>query len=172
MEWEGKIGAPQALCAASGRPLRAGETVFGVLVMREGSFARIDIAAEAWDAWDKAQALSWWRRVVPEADRKAGRIRLDPQAMARIFADLAESTEPAKIAFRYVVALCLVRARKMTMEKVERDDTGTWMILIERGGIRHRLRDPVLRTEDETRLTDELLSVAAATETPRTATDA
>jgi hypothetical protein len=167
MDWEGKVGAPQALCAASGRPLAAGESVFGVLVQRDGAFQRLDIAAEAWDAWDRSAALSWWRRIVPEPERRPARVRLDPAALARIFADLDGTQDPRQQAFRYIVALCLTRARKMTLERIDRDPDGsTWLALVERGGVRHRLRDPSLTADDESALTDQLLAVAAGPPSP------
>lgn len=163
MEWDGKISAPQAVCASSGRTLAPGEQVFGVLVQRDGAFVRLDIAPEAWPGFDQTSALSWWRRTVPLPERKPERVRLDPAALARIFADLADSEDPQRQAFRYIVALCLTRARKLGMERIEHDRDGTaWLILVERGGIRHRLRDPQLKAEDEASLTDQLLAVAAA----------
>lgn len=163
MEWDGKIGAPQAVCASSGRTLAPGEQVYGVLVQRDGAFMRLDISTEAWPAFDQSGALSWWRRLVPEPERKAERVRLDPAALARIFADLADSEDPQRQAFRYIVALCLTRARKLSMERIDRDRDGTaWLVLVERGGIRHRLRDPQLKAEDEASLTDQLLAIASA----------
>ncbi len=163
MDWDGKIGAPQLLCAVSGRSLAAGEQVYGVLVQRDGVFARVDVAAEAWEAYDRSAALSWWRRVVPEPERKQARVRLDPAALGRIFADLADTTDAQRLAFRYIVALCLLRARKLALERIDTDADGTaWLIITEKGGIRHRLRDPRLTAADESGLTDQLLAVAAA----------
>jgi len=162
MDWEGKIGAPQPVCAASGRTLLPGEAVFGVLVQREGRFERLDIAAEAWPGYDRGPALSWWRRTVPEPERRPGRIRLDPAALARIFADLDGAEDPAKQAFRYVVALCLTRARRLHLERIDHDPDGTaWLVLHERGAGRHRIRDPGLKAEDEAGLTEQLVAVAA-----------
>lgn len=168
MEWEGKVGSPQLLCAASGRPLVAGESVFGVLVHRDGAFVRLDVAAEAWDTFDQAQALSWWRRTVPVPERRPTRVRLDPAALGRIFTDLDGSEDPAKQAFRYIVALCLVRARKLHLQRIDQAPDGAWLILIEKGGLRHRLRDPGLKPEDEAGLTDQLLAVAADGSAPPT----
>ncbi len=160
MEWEGKVGSPQPLCAASGRPLQPGESVYGVLVQHEGRFERLDVAAESWAAYDRGRALSWWRRTVPEPERQPGRIRLDPAALARIFADLDGVEDPAKLAFRYIVALCLTRARRLHLERIEQTPDGPWLILNERGGLRHRVRDPGLKPEDEAGLTDQLVAVA------------
>jgi len=163
MDWDGKVGAPQALCAATGRVLAPGEQVYGVLVLREGGFARLDVAAEAWEGYDRTAALSWWRRTVPQPEKPKARIRLDPAALARIFADLAESQDGPRLAFRYIVGLCLLRARKLVLQRIEHEADGTpWLILAERGGDRHRLRDPRLRAEDEAGLTEQLLAVAAA----------
>ena len=165
MDWDGKVGAPQALCAASGRVLEPGEQVYGVLVQQGGAFVRLDVAAEAWDAFDRSAALSWWRRTVPVPEKRAARVRLDPAALARIFADLADSDDQQRLAFRYIVGLCLLRARKLILERIENTPDGSaWLILSERGGLRHRLRDPGLRPADEAGLTDQLLAVASASE--------
>lgn len=169
MDWDGKIGAPHVVCAITGRALAPGEQVFGVLVQRDGVFTRLDIAAEAWDGYDRAAALSWWRRVVPEPERKQARVRLDPAALGRIFADLADSTDAQRQAFRYIVALCLLRARKLSLERIDKDADGTaWLVINEKGGLRHRLRDPALTAADESGLTDQLLAVAADGGAPST----
>lgn len=166
MDWDGKVGAPQALCAASGRVLEPGEQVYGVLAQQAGVFVRLDVAPEAWDGFDRSAALSWWRRTVPLPEKRAARVRLDPAALARIFADLADSEDAQRLAFRYIVGLCLLRARKLALERIEKTaDGSSWLILTERGGIRHRLRDPGLKPEDESGLTDQLLAVASAAET-------
>ena len=167
MDWDGKVGAPQALCAACGRILEPGEQVYGVLAQQAGVFVRLDIAPEAWEAFDHTAALSWWRRTVPLPEKRAARVRLDPAALARIFADLADSEDPQRLAFRYIVGLCLLRARKLALERIEKSaDSSSWLILTERGGIRHRLRDPGLKPEDEAGLTDQLLAVASTLEGP------
>jgi hypothetical protein len=167
MDWDGKIGTPQTLCAASGRVLAPGEQVYGMLVHSEAGFVRVDVAAEAWDGYDHAAALSWWRRTVPLPEKPRARVRLDPVALARIFSDLADSEDPQSQAFRYIVGLCLLRARKLVLDRIEREaDGSSWMVLHERGGLSHRLRDPGLRVEDEAGLTEQLLAVAAAGEAP------
>jgi hypothetical protein len=172
MEWEGKVAAPQPLCAATGRPLEPGETVFCTLVLHEGRFERRDIAAEAWPGHGRDGVLSWWKRTVPVPERRPARIRLDPQALGRIFADLAQAADPAQERFRYIVALCLMRARKLTLERVERGADGAVLVLVERGGGRHRLRDPALAAGDEQALTDQLLAVAGEASTPSALDDA
>jgi hypothetical protein len=160
MEWEGKVGAPQPMCALSGRVLEPGETVFSALVLADGGFARRDIAAEAWPGADRDGFLSWWRRTVPEPKAKAARLRLDQAVLQRLFSDLAGREDAASIRLHYIVALCLLRARKLALERVERDADGAWLLLAERGGTRHRIRDPALTPADAEELTGQLLAVA------------
>jgi hypothetical protein len=134
--------------------------VYSALVLHEGRFERRDIAAEAWAGWDQAQALSWWRRTVPVPQKRPERLRLDPQALLRIFADLADTIDPAQQRFRYIVALCLLRARKLVMDGIERTADGSVLVVHERGGASHRLPDPALKPEDEAQLTEQLMAVA------------
>ncbi|MCS6970123.1 MAG: hypothetical protein RMM29_04685 [Planctomycetota bacterium] len=160
MDWEGKVGAPSGRCALSGRPLRAGEVVYSVLVQRDGQWQRLDIAAEAWPHYERHEVLSWWRRTVPPAPPPPPRLRLDADALERIVDDLAERPDDDCLALRYVAALCLVRCRRWSLLGSEREAEGRWLRLRTREGRELRLREPALAAEQEARLTAQLLAIA------------
>ena len=113
MEWEGKIVAPQFRCAVSGQALAVGEAFFSGLRFQGGAFQRQDYAAAAWADVDKGGFVSWWRRRVPVAGAQARAFRLDAGTLLQIFANLKDSRLRALQCLAYVVALGLVRARKL-----------------------------------------------------------
>ena len=49
--------------------------------------------------------------------------------LQRLFADLSNSDNPVSQRLHYIVALCLLRARKLVLESVDREVSGTWLVL-------------------------------------------
>src|SRR4051812_41973872 len=101
-----QIQASSRRCAATGRELRPGEAYYSVLLDREGKFVRLDYAAEAW-AGRPEEAFSFWKARVPA---RAGERKLviDDDLLLECFLRLENDAEPARLQFRYVVALLLM----------------------------------------------------------------
>ncbi len=114
--WE--IGRPADQCAATGRAIEPGDEFMAALVEREdGAFERIDFAMDAWpDVERPPQLFAFWRavRAAPNAKNQP---LLDASTIGDLFDQLAEATEPRRVAFRYVLALVLVRKRKLELLK-------------------------------------------------------
>ncbi len=94
-------------CAASGRPLRAGEPVVSVLVERDGQTVRQDYSSEAWQG-PPAGARGWWRCVAgpiaaPPEHRTPGDVLLE------LFDTWSAAEDQADA--RYVAAMLLARRR-------------------------------------------------------------
>jgi len=76
------IGRPQRICAATGRPLAAGEHTIATLVEnpQTGLIERRDFSAEAWNATPgpvpSRRLLASWKVTVPASDEK-------PRAVSR-----------------------------------------------------------------------------------------
>ena len=123
-------------CDASGRELQPGETFFGVLLdppleeMLEASkgaekknalgFIRRDISKEAWESGYRPKYLfSYWRGEIPEPDRKK-KIFVDNSVLIQLLLDLEEAQTHVRIAFRYMLALILMRKKMLRFEGVDR----------------------------------------------------
>jgi hypothetical protein len=143
-----QITGPARVCAASGRELKAGERVYSVLKDEDGQFVRTDYAADAWPG-PPAGAVAWWAGRVPEAGRAAKPV-INDDLLVDCFEHLAGTTDPARQRFRYVVALLLMRRRRLKFEDVRQADGGTHVLVVRdaKSGARHEVADPRLSEEE------------------------
>src|SRR5262245_24398979 len=108
---EYQIEANTRRCVVSGRELQAGEKFFSVLLDRDGKFIRQDFGSESWQGPPDG-AFSFWTGKVPVPDDKR-RTRIDDELLIDCFHRLEADTEPAKVNFRYVLALLLMRGKRL-----------------------------------------------------------
>ena len=101
-------------CATTGRELQVGERYFSALVEEDRRFVRRDFSAEAW-AGPPAGAFSFWTGHVHAGADKI-RPQLDDDLLEDCFRRLEGQTEPSRVNFRYVVALLLLRRRRLRYE--------------------------------------------------------
>ena len=114
-----EIGRAGPVCAATGQPLTPGTPIVTALVEAPGEdqLRRVDTSAAAWEAGTRPPGVfAFWRTVVPEGTRKHG-IVLDDDALMDLFLSLdggdPQESDDRRTAFRYVVALLLVRRRRL-----------------------------------------------------------
>jgi hypothetical protein len=113
-----QIGAGTGVCGATGRALVPGEPIVTALVELEDSeqLARVEYSAAAWEGGARpARMFGFWRGIVPEPNAKP-RLLIDDDALLDMFDQLAEVTEPSRVAFRFVLALMLIRKRVLVCE--------------------------------------------------------
>lgn len=132
-----EIGRPGNRCAVSGRDLAVGEPFVGALleIPEADDLERADICAEAWQASGaiethivevvvrrdgedvrvRRRVFAYWRGVMPESTKKTDPL-IGGDSLMGIFDSLEGTDEPRRIAFRYVLALLLVRKRLLTLE--------------------------------------------------------
>lgn len=115
------IGRVTERCAASGETLNPGDAIVSALVEREedGELERQDFLASAWNP-DAAppRTLAHWAGVVPSEERGT-KPTLDAGSALDLFDQLEDAQEPRRIAFRYLLALMLMRKRVLTLESGE-----------------------------------------------------
>ena len=115
------VPKPGGVCGVSGRAIAPGERFMAAV--REGptGIERVDVAAEHWDAADKSDMLASWQAVMPKGEEKK-KLFVDDEVLCTLFERLAETTEPAKLAFRFVLGLILMRKRLVIYERTEREN--------------------------------------------------
>ena len=91
-------------CAVTGRELQPGERFFSALVEEGHQVLRRDFSMEAWQGPPNG-AFSFWTGRVPTTLEKA-KPRFDDDLLEECFHRLEGQTEPGRLNFRYVVALC------------------------------------------------------------------
>ena len=153
------IPAPARVCAATGRELSPGERVYGVLFEEAGKFVRKDFAADAWDG-PQSGAIAFWSGRIPTA-RAARKPTFNDKLLLDCFDHLAGATEPTRLQFRYVVALLLMRRKKLKFEDTRRNPDGTDVLILKDGrtGQRLEVADPRLAEEQINSVQDEVFRV-------------
>jgi len=107
-------------CAATGRELQPGETIYSTLTAEGAQVVRRDYAREAWPGPPEG-VLGWWKSQVPARDAK--KVHWAPNdVMIELLEQL--ETQPDKQDMRYVLSLLLVRRRVMRLESTEQDALG------------------------------------------------
>lgn len=138
MAWIGEtsydIGKPGERCAATGELLKPGQEYVAVLLWPpagtetgrdadaaadgdEEKLQRLDFSRAAWEAGRGPSAESifaFWRGVVPEPGRKKQSL-IDDDSLLAIFEQLEGAEEPRRVAFRFVLALSLIRKRLLKL---------------------------------------------------------
>ncbi|MEZ6243759.1 MAG: hypothetical protein R3B57_12040 [Phycisphaerales bacterium] len=115
------ISRPVGRCAATGRELAPGEAYVAALVETPGAEAltRLDFAADAWASGARPEApatlFAHWRSIVPEPGRPE-RALIGADEVMDLFEQLDGVEDPTRQAFRYVLALLLIRKRRLVYE--------------------------------------------------------
>ena len=153
-----QIHGPARVCAATGRELKAGEKVFSVLRDQDGQFVRTDFAADAWPGIPVG-AVAWWAGRIAEAGRSA-KPAINDDLLADCFEHLSGTTDPARLRFRYVVALLLMRRKRFKFEDArKKGETDTLVVRDAKSGRRHEVEDPQLTDPEMDAVRDEVFRV-------------
>ncbi len=147
------------VCAATGRELIPGERVYGVLFEEAGKFVRKDYAADAW-CGPLPGAVAFWAGRIPTA-KTARKPTFNDSLLLDCFDHLDGATEPNRLQFRYVVALLLMRRKKLKFEDAQRKPDGADVLILRDGRTNQRLEvvDPRLTEEQIDAVQDEVFRV-------------
>ncbi|HZT80730.1 MAG TPA: hypothetical protein VFA26_10925 [Gemmataceae bacterium] len=145
-------------CAATGRELRPGEKFYSVLLDEGGKFVRHDYAGDAWHG-PPPNAFSFWSGRVPAQEQKA-RLRIDDELLMDCFARLEGQPEADRVNFRYVVALLLMRRKRLKFEEA-RTEAGQEVLRLRctRTGTQHDVINPGLDEEQMAAVQEEVFKV-------------
>jgi hypothetical protein len=134
-------------CSATGRELRPGERYYGVLLEEEGKFVRKDYSVEAWQGPPEGAFSFWMGRLAPPQGKR--RPPIDDEMLLECFQRLDGQLEASRVRFRYVVALLLMRRRRLKFEETWQDGPQEVLILrCTRSGARHTVINPDLTDEE------------------------
>jgi hypothetical protein len=117
-EWE--INKPLGQCWGSGRKIEYGEEYFGALVETEEGLQRRDYCADYWMN-EKPNVFCFWKTKLPNPDQKK-QIFIDDDMLMAFFERLQKETEPEKVNFRFVLALILMRKKRLKYDETKIDN--------------------------------------------------
>jgi hypothetical protein len=145
-------------CAVTGRELQPGDRYFSVLFDENGALVRRDYAAEAWTGAPQGAYSYWSGRIAQES--AARKPPIDDDMLFECLSRMAGETEPAKIKFRYVIALLLMRRKRLKFAEAHREGEQEVLVLQSpQRGERFSVIDPQLSDEEMTTVQDEVFEV-------------
>lgn len=126
-----EVQKPSGFCLATGNSLEPGEACYSALVdipaeEREPNdqlgMKRVDVSVGAWEQGFRPPHLfSFWKTTVPEPNQKK-KMFVDDAVLLNLLRRLEDATEPQRLAFRYVVALILMRKKLLRYDGTEKLD--------------------------------------------------
>ena len=130
-DWE--IARSAGECFATGKNIEYGHEYFAALVETEEGLQRRDFCAEYWES-DKPEVYCYWKTRLPEPGKKK-ELFVDEEMLMTFFERLAEETEPEKVNFRFVLAMVLMRKRRLKYDSTKSDgDNEIWRLRVVGGG--------------------------------------
>ncbi len=127
MAREYDIAKASGTCARCGKELASGAEFLAVLSESPEGLRREDVCVSCWQAGGEgaaAGAFGVWRCRVPEP-QQARRQLVDDEALMELFERLQDAEEPAKLNFRFVLALMLMRKKLLVYDGSRGDEDGS-----------------------------------------------
>src|SRR5262249_49393958 len=145
-------------CALSGRDLQPGEKFYSVLMEVDGKFVRQDYSSEAWQGPPHG-SFSFWAGRIPPGEQNQ-RTVIDDDLLLDCLQRLEGESEPARVNFRYVVALLLMRRKRLRFEEARTEGDQEILVLrCPRTRNTYRVRNPQLGEEEMAAVQDEVFQV-------------
>ena len=143
-------------CGVSQRLIPAGEKYFAAVRETPGGIERLDIALECWKNFDKAGLLAYWQTLMPAAGEKK-KVFVDDEVLCSLFERLADTSEPAKLNFRFVLGLILMRKRLVLYDATRHDDgRDIWVVRLKGKPEQIDLLDPKLDEQQMAEVSQQL----------------
>ncbi len=108
-EWN--IEKPLGQCCGTGQKIQPGQEYIAALVQTDQGLQRRDYCIQFWDQ-HKPPVYCYWKTRLPTGEPKK-QLFIDDGMLMAFFERLAEETDPEKLNFRFVLALVLMRRRRL-----------------------------------------------------------
>ena len=155
---EYQIQANTRRCALSGRELRPGDMFYSVLLEEGGTFLRRDYSSEAWQGPPHG-AFGFWAGRIPAGEQNK-HAPIDEELLLDCFQRLEGEAEPARVNFRYVVALLLMRRKRLKFEEARTDgDQEVLLLRCARTRNAYRVFNPRLTEQEMAAVQEEVFKV-------------
>ncbi len=155
-EWEVQPAAGR--CALTGRKLQEGEEFYSALFEEGETFRRVDYSPESWQGPPEGSYCHFRSRIPVKEKRK--KLLADNDILVSFFLRLGDDAEPARVQFRFVLALILMRKRLLRYEgsKVEAG-VEVWRMILMTDRSEHRVINPRLTDEQIEGVSSQLSAI-------------
>ena len=109
------VARPAGQCALCNAPIAPETKFMAALAELPAGFVRTDCCAGCWEKFDRSNVVAFWQTVMHRPEQKK-KLFVDDTVLCELFERLAEVTEPAKVNFRFVLGLILMRKRFLVYE--------------------------------------------------------
>src|SRR4029079_2436406 len=101
-----------------------------------------------------------WKGKIPVKQKRQGPVSLDPELLTHLFVRLEESDSEPMQQLRFVIALLLMRKRRVRMEQtIQQEGRELWQLRLLQDGSLHQVPNPQLSSEQVDRLGTQLLAL-------------
>ena len=124
-----EVARPRGHCIVCQTVVQPQEPLMAALKETPTGFERLDVCLNCWREFDKSDLIGFWKTTMPLVEQKK-KLFVDDEVLCQLFERLADTTEPAKLNFRFVLGLILMRKRLIVYENSRTDDGGNeiWQV--------------------------------------------
>ena len=115
------VARPQGVCAVTGHAITPDEKFMAALRETPTGFERVDVSMSAWPDFDRKDIVAFWQTTMPKSEQKK-KLFVDDEVLCQLFERLADVQEPAKLNFRFVLGLILMRKRMLIYETTRHEE--------------------------------------------------
>ena len=152
MAKEYNIDKTAGQCVLCGRLIAPGEDLVATVTEADEELRRQDYCLACWQAEpgdDSPGVLGVWRTRMP-APKEKKKLLVDDELLVNFFQRLEGTDAAAKISFRFVLALVLMRKKLLVYDSAEKRDDGTelWTMHLKGEPTRYAVIDPHMDEEN------------------------
>jgi len=114
------VARPLGQCAICHQAIAPSTKYVAALSETPAGFARIDCCLNCWPQQDRKDVVAFWQTLMPRPEQKK-KVFVDDTVLCELFERLGTVTEPAKLSFRFVLGLILMRKRMLVYEGTRRE---------------------------------------------------
>jgi hypothetical protein len=115
-----EVGRPLGKCTLCAKDIEPETKFMAALLETPTGFQRLDLCPACWPNYQRKDVLAFWQTVMPPGEQKK-KLFVDDNVLCELFERLSEATEPAKVNFRFVLGLILMRKRLLVYESTRMD---------------------------------------------------
>jgi hypothetical protein len=151
-----EVGRPSGRCCVCNQELSPGTKIMAALHETSQGFERLDVSLDCWPRFDRTDLLAFWQTVIPQHEAKK-KLFVDDAVLCELFERLKETAEPAKLNFRFVLGLILMRKRMLLYETSRTEDgKDIWTVRFKGREDRLDLLNPQLNEQQVTEVSQQL----------------
>jgi len=151
-----ELGRPTGKCSLTGVDIPIGEKFMAALRETPTGFERLDISMNAWPSFERKDVVGFWQTTMPAHETKK-KLFVDDEVLCELFERLKDTTEPAKLNFRFVLGLILMRKKLLVYDNSRKEnDQDIWTLHFKGREDRLDLIDPKLNEESMTEVSQQL----------------